>query len=104
MKINLENLSLKELKDLRKQVEKAISSFESRQKAAALAELEEAAKKMGYSLAELTGGATTKKRKPVAPKYANPDDPSQTWSGRGRRPRWVEAALAGGAKLESLAI
>jgi DNA-binding protein H-NS len=31
---------------------------------------------------------------PVAPKFANPDDPSQVWSGRGKRPQWVKEKLA----------
>jgi DNA-binding protein H-NS len=40
----------------------------------------------------------------VAPKYRNPGDASQTWTGRGRQPAWVAEALAGGARLEDLAI
>ena len=39
-----------------------------------------------------------------APKYRNPDDPSVTWSGRGRQPKWVQVAIAGGQTLEDLAI
>ncbi|HRM75876.1 MAG TPA: H-NS histone family protein, partial [Paracoccus sp. (in: a-proteobacteria)] len=37
-------------------------------------------------------------------KYANPADPEQTWTGRGRKPRWVQEALGAGQKLESLEI
>ena len=62
------------------------------------------ARKMGYSLAELTGMSGAKPRKAVAAKYANPADPSQTWTGRGRKPKWVEAALAEGKSLDDLAI
>jgi DNA-binding protein H-NS len=40
----------------------------------------------------------------VAPKYRNPDNPSETWAGRGLRPRWLAAALKGGKKLEHFAI
>ncbi len=36
------------------------------------------------------------------PKYRNPDDPSQKWSGRGRRPRWVTQALEAGRTLNDL--
>ena len=36
------------------------------------------------------------------PKYSNPDDPSQKWSGRGRRPRWVTQALEAGRTLDDL--
>ena len=40
----------------------------------------------------------------VAPKYANPADASQTWTGRGRRPIWVQAALDSGKTLNDLEI
>lgn len=43
------------------------------------------------------------KRKARA-KYANPADPTQKWTGRGRKPRWVEAHLAAGGLLEDLSI
>jgi DNA-binding protein H-NS len=104
MEIELDRLSLKELKDLRAKVDRAISGFEDRKKKEALAELEETARKMGYSLAELTSLTGVRKRRPAAPKYANPADATDTWSGRGRRPRWVTAALAAGKSLEDLAI
>jgi DNA-binding protein H-NS len=41
---------------------------------------------------------------PVVPKFANPDDPSQVWSGRGKRPQWVTQKLASGLTLEDLNI
>ncbi|MDZ7574967.1 MAG: H-NS histone family protein, partial [Pseudotabrizicola sp.] len=84
MDMDLNALSLKELKDLQSQVAKAISGFEDRRKKEALIELEEKARAMGFSLAELTGIAPVRKRTPAAAKYANPTDPSDTWSGRGR--------------------
>jgi len=40
----------------------------------------------------------------VLPKYCNPLAPSQKWSGRGRRPKWVIAALEAGQKLDDLKI
>ena len=51
-------------------------------------------------LMEHTAFARRKKRvskvAKVAPKYRNPADPSQTWSGRGRQPRWFKAAIRKG--------
>jgi DNA-binding protein H-NS len=41
---------------------------------------------------------------PVVPKFANPDDPSQVWSGRGKQPQWVTEKLASGLTLEDLSI
>lgn len=35
-------------------------------------------------------------------KYVNPDDPSQSWSGRGRRPNWLQDYLKRGGDLEAL--
>jgi len=103
--VNLNSLSLKELRDLQSQVAKAVASFEDRKKKEALAELEDKARTMGYSLAELTGApALVRKRSPAVPKYANPADPADTWSGRGRKPRWFEAALKAGRQPEDMAI
>jgi DNA-binding protein H-NS len=104
MEMNLNDLSLKELKDLQAQVSKAISSFEDRKKKEALSELEEKARQLGFSLAELTGAIVSRKRAPATAKYANPASPSDTWSGRGRKPRWFEAALKAGKTPEDLAI
>jgi DNA-binding protein H-NS len=97
-------LSLKELKDLQSQVVKAIATFEDRKKKVALAELEEKARAMGFSLSELTGAPAARKRTPTAEKYRDPENPHKTWSGRGRKPHWFIAALAAGKSPEDLAI
>ncbi|MBC7738662.1 MAG: H-NS histone family protein [Candidatus Saccharibacteria bacterium] len=104
MDINLNDVSLKELKDLQVQVSKAISSFEDHKKKDAIAELEEVARAKGFTLAELTGATIVRKRAPATAKFANPSDKSDTWSGRGRKPRWYEAALKNGMTPADLAI
>ena len=104
MDINLNDVSLKELKDLQSQVAKSIASFEGRKKKEALAEIEEFARAKGFSLAELTGLTVTRKRSPAVAKYANPADSSDTWSGRGRKPRWFAAALAAGKQPDEMSI
>ncbi len=40
----------------------------------------------------------------VLPKYCNPSVPTETWSGRGKQPRWLVAALRSGSKLEDFKI
>ncbi len=102
--MNLNTLSLKDLKDLQSQVAKQIAGYEDRKRKEALAELEEKAREMGFSLAELTGAVVPRKRSPAVAKYANPADAADTWSGRGRKPRWFDAALKAGHKPEDLAI
>jgi DNA-binding protein H-NS len=104
LKVDLNSLSLKELKDLQSQVAKAISGYEDRRKKELLAELDEIAKAKGFSLAELTGSAPSRKRSPSVAKYANPANAADTWSGRGRKPRWFSEALAKGKKPEDMAI
>lgn len=78
----------------------------------------------GYTLAELFGiksGAKVAAAKPsrgtrraatrhpakgskVAPKYRNPANATETWSGRGKHPRWMAALIAGGKKAEDFLI
>ena len=102
--LNINEMSLKELKDLQAQVNRAIASFEDRKKKQALAELEEKAREMGFSLAELTGASVPRKRAPASAKYANPANSGETWSGRGRKPRWFDAALKSGKRPEDMAL
>lgn len=103
--MNLDTMSLKELKELQSQVTKAIASFEDRKKKAALVELEGKARELGFSsLAELTGVSSRRGRAPSAPKYANPSNSADTWTGRGRKPRWFTEGLAGGKSPEDMAI
>jgi DNA-binding protein H-NS len=40
----------------------------------------------------------------VLPKYQNPDEPSETWSGRGKQPRWLTAALSNGHTIQDFVI
>ena len=104
MKFDLEAMSLKELKELHSQTAKTIANFESRKKQQAISALEEQAKALGFSLSELVGVAAVRKRRPARAKYENPANAGETWTGRGRKPRWVEAALKSGRNLESLLI
>lgn len=102
--IDLNELSLAELKKLHKDAAKAIESFADREKKAVRAKLEAIARENGYELAEILEAAPIKTRKAVVPKYVNPDDKNDTWSGRGRKPRWVVAALESGKSLSDLEI
>lgn len=101
---DLKALSLSELKKMQKDVAKAISTFEDRQKAEARAKMEALARDLGYSLAELVGTETKSSRAPAPAKYRHPENPALTWSGRGRKPQWFVAALEAGSVAEDLAI
>ncbi|MBL4929456.1 H-NS histone family protein [Fuscibacter oryzae] len=101
---DLEALSLKELQQLQKDLTKAISSYEDRQRAEARAKLDAIAKEMGYSLAELIGVEVKASRAPAVAKYRHPENATLTWSGRGRKPQWFVAALDAGNIPQDLAI
>lgn len=108
MKINLKSLSLAELKDLRDEIdiETELRAKEERQKL--VQEFRDKAKALGISLEELLAGQKGKGKVraagKVAAKYANPADPSQTWTGRGKQPRWVGECLAAGKTLDDLKV
>jgi DNA-binding protein H-NS len=101
--MDLKTMSVAKLRDLKSQVEAAISTKVSERRH----ELESELSKLdGYS-----GGARRGRpagrggpRGAVAPKYRNPENPAETWAGRGLRPRWLVAALKGGKKVEEFAI
>jgi DNA-binding protein H-NS len=40
----------------------------------------------------------------VLPKYRNPKNPGETWSGRGKRPRWLAKRLGAGSNLDDFLI
>lgn len=40
----------------------------------------------------------------VVPKYRNPDRPSETWAGRGKKPRWLAAQLKSGRRIDDFRI
>ncbi len=103
--MDLNNLSLSELKKLHSDVKKAINDYEDRKKKESRAELEAKAKEMGFSLSELLGDVPKeKKRRIVAAKYSHPENSGLTWTGRGRQPKWVVEALASGKTLSDLLI
>lgn len=101
----LEGLDLEGLQELRKKLDRAIANYETRKRQEALSAVEQAAKEHGFKLAELLReGKSGRGRKSTdgAAKYVNPEDPEQTWSGRGRRPHWVSNALEAGRTLDEL--
>jgi DNA-binding protein H-NS len=102
--INVEKMSLKELLALHARLEKAIAEARRRERTEVKEKIATLAANSGFSVAELFGTGRGLKGSKVAPKYMNPDNKSETWTGRGRQPRWLVAKLAKGAKLEQFKI
>ena len=104
-KINgLDNLSYAELLDLQARVETALVERKAAETRELRQKLEAVAAKSGFSVTELFGVKRGGKRGPVAVKFRNPKDTSQTWTGRGRKPNWLVDAVKKGAKVQSFSI
>jgi DNA-binding protein H-NS len=99
--INVDKLSLKDLVELEAKVQKAISVARDRERAEVKQALAVMAEKRGFSVSELFGG---RGRKGNVAKYVNPDNRSETWTGRGRKPNWLVAKLKKGANLADFAV
>ena len=106
MAINIRNLSHSQLTDL---IQRARARQEelAKEKATKLrAKISAMVRAEGLAIEDVFAGSGARRgvRRKVKPKYRNPIDPSQTWTGRGKRPRWYSAALAAGKKEKDLAI
>jgi DNA-binding protein H-NS len=98
--MNFKSMSIEKLAKLKRQVESALASKVAETRRMLEAQL------AGLTKADITStrGWRGGLRGKVAPKYRNPDNPSETWAGRGLKPRWLVAALKGGKKLEHFSI
>jgi DNA-binding protein H-NS len=99
----LDRMSLKELQELELKVRKARASVQDRSRVEVRKKVEAIISSAGFKVSDIFGGRGGKGRT-VAAKYANPDDPSETWTGRGRKPRWLNARLQDGAKIDRFLI
>lgn len=105
MTVDLSTMTRAELEQLRRKIDQALVRLEKKERKMALEAAEQAARAHGFSLSELTGPSGRGAEKPKAPaRYRNPEDPSQTWSGRGRQPRWIKEGLAQGKSLDDFEI
>ncbi|MFZ5657608.1 MAG: H-NS family nucleoid-associated regulatory protein [Pseudomonadota bacterium] len=125
MAFDLNSMSAKELEALIAQANKRRAVLKKRKPVATVRKrLEQIARAEGYSIAELFGSrgsaapapapaprAAKGTRKPskmagskVAPKYRDPANAANTWSGRGKQPRWLASYTAQGRALEEFRI
>lgn len=107
MSIDLSQLDTHQLDELIGQAQREKERRKRSNMAEVRRELRQLARERGYTIEELFGfgsGAADSDRGKAAPKYRNPDNPAETWSGRGRKPRWFEQALQRGFSAESMLI
>jgi DNA-binding protein H-NS len=100
----LERMSYKDLTELELKIRKAKVGVQDRTRNELKEKIEAMAAAAGFKVSDLFGGGRGGKGRKVAAKYANPDDPSETWTGRGRKPRWLSAKLKDGDRIEKFLI
>jgi DNA-binding protein H-NS len=106
-----------ELAALIRVAERELSSRRDQKRAAFFSTLREQAQALGVAPEEIAAELGRKnakrpaavaqvsdRRATVAPKYRNPENPSETWAGRGVKPRWMQALLARGRTMDDFKI
>ena len=110
-KLDLKSLSINELWILHEKVSAVLSDKITAEKH----ELDERLARLNHgaiekptvkraSLKSRKRRAVRRKYPPVLPKYQNPTDPSETWAGRGKQPRWLTSELKAGKKIDDFLI
>lgn len=113
MSKDLENMSHAELQAVVEKAQQRMVQLQRSRRSEIRNKVNDLLKAEGFTFDELYGSpggkrtpaeSTGKARMTVKPKYRDPADASQTWTGRGKRPRWFQAALTAGKKESDLLI
>jgi DNA-binding protein H-NS len=101
--VALKSMSIEKLRDLHSKVEAAIHSKVTGRRHELESELSKLAR---YDGVRAGGGKVGRggTRGPVAAKYRNPENPTETWAGRGLKPRWLASSIKAGKKLDDFLI
>lgn len=92
---DLEKMSYAELMELESRVGRLIVQKREEERAAVKEKMAALARQHGFDIRELIGGRKGAKGS-VAVKFRDPENPANTWTGRGRMPRWMASATKGG--------
>jgi len=104
MAINVDKMTMKELAELEAKVAKVKVQARERAKSETKEKIDRLLDTSGFTIGEIYGLGRGRGRGKSAAKFANPDDRSQTWTGRGRKPNWLVAKLKKGAKQDDFVI
>lgn len=103
--LDLQDKSLDELQSLVAEAQAALQAKQNAMRKEVMAEMKHLAASIGVTINIIENDKNAKPTKPaVAPKYRNPDNDGETWTGRGLRPRWLQERMDNGAKLEDFLI
>src|SRR6185369_3269097 len=105
--MDLSTLSVIQLRELQQQIPAELKRRESQEKVNVLNEVRAFAKARGYAIEDLLGKDAKVKAvsgNKVKVKYRHPENSELEWTGRGRKPKWVEAWLGNGGSLDNLLV
>lgn len=101
--MNLDSYNSQELRELKAEIDREIKKRRREEIREAQRELRTVAERYGFSLSELVSsqGAAPGSARGI-PKFGHPEDPSKTWSGRGRKPGWIKEWEEQGRSIDEL--
>ncbi len=102
--VDISNLSVAELERLKGSIDSAIANRRDGELLNLRQAIDEMVEEAGFTLDEVLQVRTTTKKRAVKAKYSNPSNPTETWSGRGRKPIWVQEWIAAGNDLNDCLI
>jgi DNA-binding protein H-NS len=107
---DLNGMTLQELLGLDGRIQATLKATREREHAAFKSELDALITRSGLSLQDVAAiygfevSRRSRKGIKVSIKYRNPDNQGQTWTGRGRQPRWLAGLLVAGRKLSDFEV
>ncbi|MEL0083579.1 MAG: H-NS histone family protein [Gammaproteobacteria bacterium] len=109
MSIDLSGKSIEELQQLISDAEDTIKKIQREKKSEVVRQMRQLASTIGVSIDIIpegrSGGRRSSGPRPkTPPKFHNPANPSQTWTGRGPKPKWFKEAIASGKNPDALLI
>jgi len=105
--IDISTIATPKLKSLMQEIEVELKKREKEDRKNAFSRMQDVAAEYGLTLDDVLGDKKkfTKREYPaLAPKYINPDNPEQSWNGRGPRPKWIKTLIEGGKSLDELTL
>lgn len=103
--IDLTEYSINDLKQLIADANKEIERQQKNQVRDIRQQMERLADELGMTPEQILSFSKRKTNAPIGdPKYCNPADTTQTWTGRGKRPKWFNEEIEKGTDPETMLI
>jgi DNA-binding protein H-NS len=100
----LKDMSLDALQSLITNAQDLVNQYEKDRKKDVIRKIQALAASVNLNVDVKDGDKVGKSTSKGVPKYRNPENPKQTWTGRGKRPNWLNDALKAGKSLDDLSI